>query len=435
MHKYGFHVNRSGDDVFDAIRRLKPAVIKTLEYDIGFWQRVREIHPEVFLIGRDYITNQEQDRFIENPKEHGLKYADKVLGLEVNNIDYNGRPLFDAWETYNELMPGHAEERLKRGYDEFQVAFGEKLRAGGFEPVGMNFATGNMMAEDFLNLFAGTLETYRYLGFHEYDWPDMWRLHRQNIEEKDEGGMWLTLRYRRIMSDVRKVYPNRHIVVMTECGMTQGVQGGEDVGQWHESHPIEESRYWDSLMWYNDELMKDDYMIGACLFVIGAIEPWHSFEHLGGICNRLEQLQGGQPLPTVPRPHTPNAMQPAFGKAAPGPNEEAPPLVDPKPVTPAPVQPEPVQPAPSEQPIQVGIDSSLGDILKAEAVNRQTIHFNPNAALQKVIFADGFVPNTPEFTMAYRGTEYVAQQAEHLGTGERRVYCVPVGDWGNVTYV
>ena len=46
FHKFGFHVNRSGDDVFDAIQRIKPAVIKTLEHDIGFWRRVREIPPQ-----------------------------------------------------------------------------------------------------------------------------------------------------------------------------------------------------------------------------------------------------------------------------------------------------------------------------------------------------------------------------------------------------
>lgn len=34
MHKYGFHVNRTGEDVFDAIQRIKPKVIKTLEHNV-----------------------------------------------------------------------------------------------------------------------------------------------------------------------------------------------------------------------------------------------------------------------------------------------------------------------------------------------------------------------------------------------------------------
>jgi hypothetical protein len=55
--------------------------------------------------------------------------------------------------------------------------------------------------------------------------------------------------------------------------------------------PISEETYWDSLVWYNDELMKDDYVMAALLFVVGAISPWESFEHLGGIMDRLESFQ------------------------------------------------------------------------------------------------------------------------------------------------
>jgi len=34
--------------------------------------------------------------------------------------------------------------------------------------------------------------------------------------------------------------------------------------------------------------------MAACLFVVGAISPWESFEHLGGIIDRLEQLQASE---------------------------------------------------------------------------------------------------------------------------------------------
>ncbi|MCB0240511.1 MAG: hypothetical protein KDH08_18125, partial [Anaerolineae bacterium] len=94
------------------------------------------------------------------------------------------------------------------------------------------------------------LETHTYLGFHEYDWPTMWRLHKENIEQKNEGGMWLTLRYRRVMADVRRVYGDKHRVLITECGMTQGVVGRDDVG-WRADPKVSEDDYWTSLMWYN----------------------------------------------------------------------------------------------------------------------------------------------------------------------------------------
>jgi hypothetical protein len=69
-----------------------------------------------------------------------------------------------------------------------------------------------------------------------------------------------------------------------------------------------------------------------------------------------------------------------------------------------------------------------------QADRHQLIQFNPTAALQKAIFAAGFVPNGPEFETVRDGVRFIAQRAEQLGTGEVRAYFVRVGDWGNVTY-
>jgi hypothetical protein len=65
----------------------------------------------------------------------------------------------------------------------------------------------------------------------------------------------------------------------------------------------------------------------------------------------------------------------------------------------------------------------------------QVIQFNPDAALQKRIFADGFVPNSGEFDITHQGVVYRGQRAERLDTGEVRVYYAAVGDWENVAYV
>ena len=414
-HKYGFHANRTGDDVLDAIERIQPKAIKALDHDVGFWRQVRTILPEVFLIGRLAVPHDEQDRFVYDPAGRGRAFAERILRLEANRATAGGRRLFDAWESYNEVLPGHASPEKKKRYDEFQVAFAEPIKQAGFEPVAMNFGTGNMIGDDFLTYFPGTLDTYTYLGFHEYDWPDMWRLHCQNIVEKDEGGMWLALRYRRIMDEVREVHGDKHVVLITECGMTQGVLGGEDVGPWHpptvphhvlqqlQSQPrlypgcpmgvpedpveelgpnkgISEERYWQSLMWYNQEIMKDEYVQAALLFVVGAIHPWESFEHLGGIIGRLEAYQQSEPEKPEPEP-------------------------------------------------------PLEEKLLAGAAEAQVIEFNPSAALQKEIFADGFVPNSGEFEIKSGGVRYVAQRAEHLGTGEVRVYYVPWGDWSQVGHI
>ncbi len=75
------------------------------------------------------------------------------------------------------------------------------------------------------------------------------------------------------------------------------------------------------------------------------------------------------------------------------------------------------------------------ETLLAEGQKHQVIQFNPSAALQKRIFADGFVPNSGEFSLSIAGTNYAAQRAESLRSGQVRVYYVAVGDWGNVRFV
>ena len=127
-HKYGFHVNRTGADVLDAIRRLQPTVIKSVEHDVGFWKEVRILLPDAFLIGRLVVTPEEQDQFDQDPAGTARAFAERILRLEANETSVQGRRLFDAWESYNEVMSGGASADRKRKYDDFQVAFAEPIR-------------------------------------------------------------------------------------------------------------------------------------------------------------------------------------------------------------------------------------------------------------------------------------------------------------------
>lgn len=369
-HKYGFHCNRTGNDVFDAFTRLRPAVVKLLDPDRDFVRELRRLRPDVWVLGRLVVPAEEQARFVENPAAHGVAFAERLLRHETSSATWNGQRLLDAWEAYNEpLSESTSTAEQMRRYDDFQVAFGERLRREGLEPVGMNFATGNLLGSHFLRYFPGTLESYTWLGFHEYDWPTLWRLHEENIRDKGEGGMWLALRYRRVMELVRQVYGDKHKVLITECGLTQGVIPGRlDVG-WRAEPAVTEESYWQSLLWYNRELLRDPYVQAALLFVVGAISPWQSFEHLGGIMERLIAYQAMLP-PTA----------------------------------------------------------SLRSLLLDEAQRQQRIQFNPQASLQQRIFADDFVPNSPEFAVDFAGRRYIAQRAEHLISGAVRVYYAADGE-------
>jgi len=86
----------------------------------------------------------------------------------------------------------------------------------------------------------------------------------------------------------------------------------------------------------------------------------------------------------------------------------------------------------------VGRDRVRGDpeaALLAEGERLQQIQFHPGASLQKRIFADGFVPNSPEFRVSFGGREYAAQRAEHLGSGDVRAYYAPSDNFADVRSV
>lgn len=328
-HKFGFHITGPRQDAFDEVLRLKPKVVKTLDFSVDVMKRFRQEIPDIFLIGRLFVHPQDFGQLSggtpQAARQKGIEMAEKILREEVNQDRHhiNGKPIFHAWESLNEVFPEWTDEETQKLFDEYQVAFGQKMLAAGFEPVAFNFGGGNGRGRQWLKLYPGTLETYKYLGFHEYDWPTMDRLHRIGLDGPSEphnlvpgvgegrgnDGMWRALRYRRIMNEgIRQKYGDRHVCIITECGMTQGVWGGQakDIGPWAKEltvppdipggivpTPIPAEDYWQTLLWYNSELMKDDYVMAACLFVTGAagLPEWETFEHLGEITNRIFAFQ------------------------------------------------------------------------------------------------------------------------------------------------
>jgi len=87
---------------------------------------------------------------------------------------------------------------------------------------------------------------------------------------------------------------------------------------------------------------------------------------------------------------------------------------------------------------QVGEDpapaGSLRELLLTTGEREQLIRFNPQAALQRRIFLEGFVPNSNEFDVVWEGATYTAQRAEDLASGQVRMYYAPKNDFGDVRY-
>jgi murein DD-endopeptidase MepM/ murein hydrolase activator NlpD len=306
-NKLGFYLHLSTDQfgMWNAIQRVQPPVI-LVHADSANDMLLNEIRafraPDALVIGRWYITNDEQRALLESadPAAAGRAFAERIVTYDFGKFTRrgaNGRLLIDAWMSLNECLPGPASDsyredparyhRLYAAYDQFQVAFHRRMAEAGLGAVAFNFAAGNFTeAAHYLDFFPQTLATYTYLGFHEYGWPSL----IPGPGVATGAGI-----YRRVLEAIRAGGNHNHRVVMTEAGLTRAYgHPFPDEGWLNAAQPLAETQYWGALAWYNHHMAQDDYVIGACLYEVGHDGNWASFRHLG-------HDNGGQAIHLVDR--------------------------------------------------------------------------------------------------------------------------------------
>ncbi len=318
MNKLGFYLeNTTVRWLREALRQVKPPVILIHAQDRGLLHDIRrELSPDSFVIGRLYKTPQQQQFWLDSgdPERYGQEFAEEIIQYDfqlAKEVGANGRLLIDAWMSLNEAIPGPASfpgdevddafRRRAEAYDRFMVAFRERLVSEGLEAVAFNFAAGNFTKpEHFLDWFPRTLDSYTYLGFHEYGWPAL---------KPGPGVATAALYYRRCMEGIIQRYGKKHLAIITEAGLTMayGHPENPDEGWLNTEEPLTEEAYWQSLLWYNNEMLQDPYVLGACLFEVGHSHKWQTFRHLGEdnqgnpilLINRIEALND------IPGPNPP----------------------------------------------------------------------------------------------------------------------------------
>ena len=279
--------------MWEAIRQVQPPVI-LIHADSANRMLLREIRafraPNAFVIARLYKENDTQRKLLTSgdPAARGREMAEEILALDfglATERGANGRLLIDAWMSLNEAVPGPASRQfaeqpaataaMLHAYDLFQSAFQARLREAGMEAVAFNFGAGNFSRpEHYLDHFPNTLATHTYLGFHEYGWPT---LHPAPGSATSAG------LYRACMEGIRARYGARHRVVITEAGLTRMYKEPSkgDVGWLNTEQPLSQEAYWQTLLWYNQWLAADEYVVGACLYEVGHHGDWVTFRHLG----------------------------------------------------------------------------------------------------------------------------------------------------------
>ncbi len=299
-------VSFSSPRIIEIIEAGQPAVVK-IWGDLGSASVIKERSPHTLVIGQ-LAPKLDFTGWLDRKDDKPVELAASFVNQHADQ--YQSNAAIDYWEGFNEPLVGDAA--AMQHYAAFEAERVRRMAELGYKCCVGNFATGTPNLElwrEFFPALQAAAEHAGYLALHEYSAPVMQFGYGPNqldaaADAGDEG--WLTLRY-------RKVY--RHILppelclplVITECGVDGlvGSRPGPPGDGWRDFAdywqqiglaPDGKTAYLDQLTWYDEELQKDDYVVGAAVFVFGASEgDYKSYEMLGGMADRFQSYLAAHP--------------------------------------------------------------------------------------------------------------------------------------------
>ncbi len=196
-----------------------------------------------------------------------------------------------------------------RRLSEFEAERTRLLAERGLRSVVGNFGTGQPpleLWEHFLPAVQAAKDHNGWLGLHEYSAPTMYYLTTRadqgrypGVGPGDTG--WLTLRYRQVYDQILRPKGLDIPLIMTECGVDGLVTerpGPPDAEGWQDF-----KQYWaengygmwgpgayvEQLVWYDEAMRQNDYVVGGCIFVMAGSQGWQSYDILGPAASVLQQ--------------------------------------------------------------------------------------------------------------------------------------------------
>jgi len=292
--KLGVFVGRNDPQLFDLLSTGNLALVKTLEYDPNFVTQIKQTDPDTFLVAR--YTPLPLPNFDNwDPIAEAHKFAQLIIPIAT---EPRRLAAIDCWESYNE--PIISNEAQMASYAQFEAERTRLLAEAGVASCIGNFGAGQPPLE-LWPAFYPALQAAQahggYLALHEYSAPYIWfgsgvNQLQPEANEGDEG--WLTLRYRKVYRNYLQPAGLAIPLVITETGV-DGLVGNRpgpgDARGWHDFASWWRAQgdvkntdfgfYMEQLAWYDAELQKDDYVIGAAIFALAGPQGWPSYE-IGG---------------------------------------------------------------------------------------------------------------------------------------------------------
>jgi len=303
--KLGLFVARNHPQLFELLATQAVTAVKTLELDANFVAQIKQTSPRTQVIGRlpDGDLAQVNLAGLE-PLGAARAFVERLLPVAD---DPARRPYFDGWETYNEPVAGSMEEMQR--WADFEAERTRLLAGYGIRSVIGNFGTGQPPLEyweAFLPAVQAAAEHDGWLGLHEYSAPTIYHLSTRDSGERypgitPEDTGWLTLRYRQVYNQLLIPRGLAIPLVFTELGVDGLVQnrpGPPDGRGWQDFQGYWAEQgyglwgpgaYVEQLVWFDEAMRQDDYVIGGCIYALAASAGWESYDILGMAAGVLQQ--------------------------------------------------------------------------------------------------------------------------------------------------
>lgn len=300
--KLGLFVARNIPQIFEVLATGGVSVVKTLELDTNFAAQIKHTSPNTLLIGR--LDLPQIDLATLDPKVAAREFVDRLLPIATDPMR---RQYFDGWEAYNEPVPTNADEM--RRLAEFEAERTRLMAEHGLRSVVGNFGTGQPPLELWEHFFPALRAAQQYngwLGLHEYSAPTIYF----NSTRADQGRYpgvspgdsgWLTLRYRKVYNDILKPAGLAVPLILTELGVDGLVTdrpGPPDAKGWQDFQAYWAENgyglwgpgaYVEQLVWYDEAMRQDDYVVGGTVFVLASSDGWQSYDIMGPAAAVLQQ--------------------------------------------------------------------------------------------------------------------------------------------------
>jgi hypothetical protein len=224
------------------------------------WHSVKTDSPDTVFVGR--VHRDDEPSFNHSsidPIRAARSHCDKILPW-ANRM---GRT-YEFWQGLNEPII-QSPEAMKR-FADFEMERMRVMGKHGFRVVIGSFAVGNPPKFEYWNYFLPALETARHYGaalaLHEYAWPTLYH-----------EWPWYLLRHRKVYRGARKRkwyglpdYLKGLPLLITECGLDGLIERTNPPRGWQIRYGHDPDRYLQQLAWYDRQLRRDPYVVGAALY-------------------------------------------------------------------------------------------------------------------------------------------------------------------------